>query len=145
MATPNNDDGGNGAGGDAIGGTNEDDGDGDDEDEDEDDDVSCGHVLYAVAISCAGEHTVEPNTRLLMGIYTGWIFFVFLLAEIYTADLVALLTTAAPLDKAPWTTMADCQQQRNFNGQMKGCNFCTQKGAANDQYFQEESNEIGDR
>ena len=43
-------------------------------------------------ISCAGEHHREPKTTELRAINSGWIFFVFLIGAIYSANLTAILT-----------------------------------------------------
>lgn len=103
----------------------------DDADDDDERDVTWGHVCYAVFISCVGEHTVEPNTRVLMGIYAGWVFFVFFLAEIYAADLAAILLTPRDLNPPNFADIDECIQQQ--------CRFCVQKGAANALYFTEEA------
>lgn len=131
-ADQSNDDGGSNDGGGGDGSVG-DDGNADGEAVEAEVEITWGHVFYAVSISCVGQHTVEPNTRLLMGVYTGWIFFVFLLATVYTADLAAILMSPAPIGKGTpdVTTIWDCQAVN--------CNFCVQKGAANDAYFTAES------
>ena len=69
-----------------------------------------------------------PGNNTLRAINAGWIFFVFILAEVYGANLTAILTLGP----------ATVQQMKGIQQCMEeGCNFCVQDGAANEQYFRD--------
>jgi hypothetical protein len=48
--------------------------------------------IYHACISCAGEHHIDPDSTELRELSIGWIFFVFIIITIYSANLTAILT-----------------------------------------------------
>lgn len=92
-------------------------------------------TAYNTCVSCAGVHSenlAAPATNSLRMIHAGWIFFIFVIAEVYGANLTAILTlgpeTAQALTGLKGSSTACIET---------GCKFCVQTGAANEKYFRE--------
>lgn len=86
-------------------------------------------TMYNTCVSCPGvhsDHLAAPPTNALRTIHAGWIFFIFLIAEVYGSNLTAILTLG-PETSQVLNGLEDCIE--------KGCNFCVQTGAANEAYF----------
>ena len=52
-------------------------------------------IMFQSCISCAGEHHVDPDSTELRWISAGWIFFVLVICNIYSANLTAYLSLRA--------------------------------------------------
>eukprot|EP00040_Diaphanoeca_grandis_P033311 m.203824 g.203824 ORF g.203824 m.203824 type:complete len:565 (+) comp32864_c1_seq6:67-1761(+) len=87
--------------------------------------TTCG-IFYHMAVNCTGREAIDVEKAHLKGISIGWIFFIFVIAEVYVANLTAILSK--PQTYA--VTYSNIQQVVDAQA-----TFCVQKNAANDAYF----------
>ena len=89
-------------------------------------------TFYHACISCGGEHHYDPESTELRVVNVGWVFFVFLIGSIYSANLTAILTLG-PEEVEPYSGLdrgdTSCIKQ--------DCTFCVKDGAANQKFFTE--------
>jgi len=87
----------------------------------------CG-IFYHMAVNCTGREAIDISRAHLKGISMGWVFFIFIIAEVYVANLTAILSKpqsyAVKFNNIDEIILAKAT-------------FCVQKNAANDAYFSE--------
>ena len=85
----------------------------------------CG-IFYHMAVNCTGREAIDLNRAHLKGISIGWIFFIFVIAEVYVANLTAILSKPQRFEVG-YSSIEEIVDAH--------ASFCVQKNAANDAYF----------
>ena len=89
--------------------------------------LSVADLAYSAFVSLTGNHQIDAVSNLMRILQAGWIFLVFLLGAIYTANLATIFMT-----------------QRNYEFRIpdintalaaKGVTMCLNQGAANEDFF----------
>eukprot|EP00039_Didymoeca_costata_P009930 m.132649 g.132649 ORF g.132649 m.132649 type:complete len:565 (-) comp14651_c0_seq1:262-1956(-) len=88
--------------------------------------ISHADIAYSTCVSVVGQPSISYDVAEIKAISVGWIFFTFLVVEIYTANLTAILTK--PAGRTFVFSHVD-----DLIGEKKA--LCVQQGAANDVYY----------
>ena len=83
-------------------------------------------LFYAACVSVTGEHQVDALSALMRVIQGGWLYLIFLLGAIYTANLTTILTSEA-VTNFPLQSLTEVME--------RGSSFCLNEGSANWFYF----------
>jgi hypothetical protein len=95
--------------------------------------LSSGELAYNACVSLTGSHNIDALSNQMRIIQTGWIYLVFMLTSIYTANLATIFTAGTAYH---WPINGINVASSTLN-QTTGLpfTFCLNKGSANDGYF----------
>ena len=100
--------------------------------------LSTGEIAYNACVSLTGKHIIKAQSNQLRIIQAGWVYLVFMLTAIYTANLATIFTEGQEYNHLI-NGIKSASQGNNATtgGQFSGLpyRFCLNKGSANDNYF----------